>query len=350
MKPLLHRKSIKICCNYGLAPLLFGWLAFSVGRQVAEQSQLGAAWLHIQRSFFTPNILLLIAAVLLAGLNWWLEACKWRLLVATLWPMGYRQSVASVLSGVSFAVSTPNRVGEYLGRLLYLPPALRMRGAALSFAGNISQLLVTLVAGWGGLLWLRQPLQSLVPETVVSLCLWLTALGCLLLLWLYGWGLQGAARVGKHLPASWQRHLPSVRLGGGLLLQLFGLSVLRYGVFVVQYLLVFCCFGVLVSPGTLALAMCVWFWAMAIIPTVALAEAGIRGKLSLVLVGLFSANNLGITLTALVVWLLNLVLPALAGSGLILRHLYRVPTNTNDATTDTPAVGVPALVDAGGST
>jgi hypothetical protein len=56
------------------------------------------------------------------------------------------------------------------------------------------------------------------------------------------------------------------------------------------------------------------FFALAIVPTIALAELGVRGKISIYLFGAFSTNTLGIVLTATAIWLINLVVPALAGS------------------------------------
>jgi hypothetical protein len=57
---------------------------------------------------------------------------------------------------------------------------------------------------------------------------------------------------------------------------------------------------------------------LAIVPTIALAEVGLRGKVSLELFGLFSANKLGIIAASTGIWLVNLVIPALFGSLLIL--------------------------------
>ena len=62
----------------------------------------------------------------------------------------------------------------------------------------------------------------------------------------------------------------------------------------------------------------VMFLALAIVPTIALAELGVRGKISIFLFGVFSPNTLGIVLTASSIWLINLVVPALAGSLFIL--------------------------------
>ena len=63
---------------------------------------------------------------------------------------------------------------------------------------------------------------------------------------------------------------------------------------------------------------CVLFLVLAIVPTVALAELGFRGKVSIQLFGLLSANTIGILATAAGIWIINLVIPAIAGSLLIL--------------------------------
>jgi len=57
---------------------------------------------------------------------------------------------------------------------------------------------------------------------------------------------------------------------------------------------------------------------LAIIPTFAIAELGVRGKVSLKLIELFSTNSLGISIATATIWIINLVLPAIAGSLLIL--------------------------------
>jgi hypothetical protein len=65
-------------------------------------------------------------------------------------------------------------------------------------------------------------------------------------------------------------------------------------------------------------AVSVIFLVLAIIPTFAIAELGVRGKVSLKLIELFSTNSLGISIATVTIWIINLVLPAIAGSLLIL--------------------------------
>jgi Uncharacterised protein family (UPF0104). len=71
-------------------------------------------------------------AVALMPVNWALETYKWYVLVNKFQPISFAKSFESVLSGLSFAMNTPNRIGEYGGRILYLQPAFRLRGIALT--------------------------------------------------------------------------------------------------------------------------------------------------------------------------------------------------------------------------
>ncbi len=57
---------------------------------------------------------------------------------------------------------------------------------------------------------------------------------------------------------------------------------------------------------------------LAITPTIALAEVGILGQVSLLLFILVSTNKFGIAGAATAIWFINLVIPALAGSLLFL--------------------------------
>jgi len=57
---------------------------------------------------------------------------------------------------------------------------------------------------------------------------------------------------------------------------------------------------------------------MAMIPTTCLAELGIRGKLSLELFGLVTNQQLSILAASVGIWLVNLIIPAILGTVLLL--------------------------------
>jgi hypothetical protein len=110
-----------------------------------------------------------------------------------------------------------------------------------------------------------------------------------------------------------------------LLLKLLSLSLLRFIVFIVQYYLLFRLFDVQILWWQGFWSVSVTFLILSAIPTFAIADIGLRGKISLILIGLFSSNSAGIIFTTVGIWLINLVIPAIAGSLLILsiKKLYK---------------------------
>ena len=315
-------KNIKIFLNYFLGPLLFIWLSFSIFQQIKNQSHLEASWLHIRQSFQSSKVVYLVVTLLLMMANWGIEAAKWRLAVAPVHQVSWLQSFKAILSGVSFSVTMPNRVGEYLGRMLYMPEGKRLKIISLTVICSISQLLVTLLVGTAGLFILK---TSILAAHFISLVAYqFITFGLLFLLIILTLFYFNLAALEKWLEQwvkmrSWLylvsaiRNFSVQRLG-----QLLLLSSIRYGVFVAQYMLLFRLFEVNVSVLNGFWVMSLVFLALAVIPSIALVEVGLRGQISLQLVGLFAANNLGILLTSITIWCVNLIIPALIGSLLIL--------------------------------
>ena len=58
---------------------------------------------------------------------------------------------------------------------------------------------------------------------------------------------------------------------------------------------------------------------MTFIPSIALADLGIREAVALTIIGLESNNHIGILSATLVIWAINLVIPAIFGSVLIFK-------------------------------
>ena len=56
------------------------------------------------------------------------------------------------------------------------------------------------------------------------------------------------------------------------------------------------------------------FFTMAVIPTVALTELGVRGSVALYFLSQVSENTSGIVTATFVLWIINLALPAIIGS------------------------------------
>jgi hypothetical protein len=318
-----QKKSIRIFINFFLGPLLFVWVSYSIYHQVKQQPGLEKSWQHIRQSFNSGMVWSLVAVVLLMLVNWSIETIKWKLAVQKIQRVGFFTAFKAVLSGVSFSVTTPNRVGEYLGRVLYMDEGNRMKAISLTIAGSISQLLITLLMGLGGLIILRSPIENsqMISSVWMDVLLY-GVLAATVLLTLFYFRLSWLVKWIDRLPGA-KKYAWLIEtledFNATLLLQLLSLSALRFIVFIVQYYLLFRLFDVDVSVWHCWSAVSVSFLVMAVIPTIALfTDLGLRGKVSLKLLGLFSGNSLGISLTAVSIWFINLIIPALAGSLLIL--------------------------------
>ncbi|HEY0039196.1 MAG TPA: lysylphosphatidylglycerol synthase domain-containing protein [Flavisolibacter sp.] len=315
---MLRNKTIKIFLNYFLGPLLFVGLSISIFQQVRHQPHLAQSWEEIKEGFVSLKVLYLVLAVLLIFVNWGIETLKWKLLVQSVRQISFFKAYKAVLSGVSFSVALPNRVGEYIGRMMYQPEGGRLKTISLAIVGSIAQLLVTLLAGLLGLIFLKKELLTAYPQFVIWYQFILYGL-------LFGFGLAALFYFNvSAVVRFFSRWLSSHRFlylvealenfNVSFLAKILFLSSIRYGVFMLQYILLFHFFNVQVVAFNIVPAMSVVFLALAVIPSIALIEVGLRGEISLRLMGLFSMNTLGIGLTSVTVWFINLIIPAIIGT------------------------------------
>lgn len=316
-------KSIKILLNWFLGPVLFVIISYSLYRQVTQQPDLEQRWQQVQTAWQSWQFLL-VAALLF--LNWGIEAMKWQFLVQRVQPISFIQAFKSVLAGCSVTMLTPNRIGEYGGRMLFVLPQHRIKAISLTITGSISQLLVTMVMGCLGLFFLRyfshnnSNALSVLPHFWGDVLIYFSVT-CTLLLFLFYIRIGWLVRLMEKLPALHKvvKHIAVLdEFTGKQLLRLMGLSLMRYVVFVMQYILLLQVMQVNIDFGLLFWLITVFYLVMAVAPTIGFIELPIRVKASLQLMQLYSANTLGIQTAALAIWLINLVVPAILGSILIL--------------------------------
>lgn len=259
-------------------------------------------------------------------LNWGMEAMKWQVLVKHIQPMSFFTAYKAVLAGQSFAMNTPNRIGEYLGRVLYIGEGNRLRAIVITFIGSISQLIVTIVLGCAGLWFLRNFLTNPASHQIGLSILWINAaiwglIGASIVLLVVYFKISAIIMLLEKIPfvAKYSFFIQKLEeFKWRELLKVLGLSFIRFSIFIVQYYLLLEVFNVHIDFWQAAGLTCIMFLAMAVVPTIALAELGLRGQLALLLFGAANTNMLGIVLTASGIWLINLVVPALAGSLFIL--------------------------------
>ena len=315
-------KNIKLIINYLLGPLLFVILAWSLYKQIAHQPDLDVRWQHIKNSWrqFTFWIVFI-----LMFLNWGIEARKWQLLIAPLERFSLQKAFKAVFAGCSITMLTPNRIGEYGGRIMYVEEQHRLRAISLTILGSIRQLAITMLMGTAGLVLLKY--GNIVPKETFHSISWLLSNSLfiismsvtVILLLLYfrvHFLIIAISRISFLQKLT--RHIIVLDVfSGKQLLRILFLSFFRYMVFILQYMLLLKVMEVGISYPVSFLLLTVFYLVMAVAPTIGFTELPVRATASVLLFELFSDNIVGIQAAAFGIWLINIVLPAVFGSLLI---------------------------------
>ncbi len=323
LKKMVLKGKYKRVLNYIIGPALFIILFFSIVTKINQQY----TWQQIQSIFkdaFKPdNRFILFLLLFLMMLNWTLEAMKWKRLMKPVQQVSLLTSCQAILSGLSFSMFIPTAAGEYAGRTVYMEEGNRLRSLSLNIIGSISQLLITLIAGAIGLIYLKPLLLSKESAGTGLFTIWFDGLLYAIIAAIFVFGLiyfqiSWFTRWFEKIPFV-QKHIIFVQsleeFNAPQLTQILWLSILRYVVFIVQYLLVFKLFDVGIEGWQAAFAVAVLLLILSAIPSVPnIAELGVRGEVSRQLFGLMSANAAGIVFSAALIWIINLILPAIAGS------------------------------------
>ena len=319
-------KNIKKIFKYLIAPLLGAWLFYSLYQQIKTQPDLKESIELIRTAPFGDQAWKFWTVIILSIVNWGIEAIKWRLLLAPVQRISLFTAFKSVLSGVTFSINTPNRIGEYGGRILYVKSGNRIKAISLSIAGSISQLIITMFMGCVGLAYLVFFQMSIDSHIIGLSYYWIEALLSisvivLFLMVLFFFRLKWLTLLVEKIPAM-KRYIQYINVleefNPKFLLRLLSWSFLRYLTFVFQYILLLQVLHVYISWSEGFRIISILFLVLAIVPSFAIADLGIRGKMSTELLSIYSANTVGIIGTTFGIWFINLFVPALVGSILIL--------------------------------
>ncbi|TSA30552.1 MAG: UPF0104 family protein [Bacteroidetes bacterium] len=344
MEKIINRTKIGKTYNkliqVAILALTYGFIYDQVFYRKNLPDILDAVSEDLGRSGFLWNLGLVI---LLMFLNWAIEAVKWQYLMAKIERISFWKSYQAILTGVTISSFTPNRIGEYFGRVFILNTASRIEGILVTILGSMSQLLITIFTGSIAML-------AFIP---LFLTRYWSFSG-------YLYYILGALVVGFNVlilafyfNVSFLSTLKEKILRNGLkrvrkffrifafyhnreLIRVLLYSFVRYLVFSCQFYLLLQLFGVPVPyPEALMLISLIYF-VMAVIPTIALTELGIRGSVALYFFGIYFSGttidmdpvNVGILASSTLLWAINLGFPSLVGSIFVFRlKFFRKPVN-----------------------
>lgn len=264
------------------------------------------------------NLFWLFAAVVLMPINWLLETIKWRFLMLNLQPISILRAIKATLVGTTVSLFTPNRVGGFVGRILFLEPVNRYRASLLSVWNNIAQLLVSLSVGTIALIFYAQDVFS---TQFFNILLFSAMLICLIAFAFYLYP-RWLIRIMKSHALLWsntKRTLTAIKyLNSQRLIIVLATSIVRYGIFTFQFVAVLYYFEISTSFIQLFTGVAVVFLISTVVPSITLAEFGVREIVALQVFQVNEEAELGVLYASVLIWLINIILPALLGQVVIL--------------------------------
>lgn len=255
----------------------------------------------------------LVAAIALVPVNWGFEILKWKILTASFSPQTSGQATKAVLTGVFFGLFTPNRLGDVAGKVAALPKDKRPDGSYAFVIGSMAQAMATMLAASVALPlaagWFAPPLRHLLSFLLIAM-----PCALMVLAWIY---------IRCKVPSRWlkwffpsfepEKHSRPVPKTQALV---FLFSALRYAVFSTQFVLCLLAFQTPIEVFEVWILIAVVYLFSSFVPSAVLGELGIRESVALVLIAPIAGpgSELQVVLATFSLWIINLMLPGLAGA------------------------------------
>ena len=296
-------------------------------KKTFQRHDIGSILLYFNASFSGNRSLYLILASLLMFVNWLIESFKWKTIIQPLEEITLKRSVMGVLSGVTVSIFTPNRLGEFGGRIFYLERADKVAASLYTWIAGASQLIITIFAGMVALLWYVPKYVIVTGEQHAFLHFVSIVSGVFfaLMILFYYFNISVITNIVERISFI-KKYAPRIsviqKLSYKRLTKVMTLSGLRYIVFTLQFYLLLLFFNIELPMPTACLLITLSFFATTAIPTFAFTELAVRGSTAVAFIGLLSPNHLGIVAASFSLWFINLAVPALIGLLFVFRMKF----------------------------
>ena len=263
----------------------------------------------------TEVIIVMSLVVLLMLVNWSLESFKWQYLTRKLVNISAWESIEAVFCGLTWAIFTPNRIGEYAGRVLFLPNRKRIHGVFAMAVGAFAQNTVTNVVGLGALMWFLY--------TFIHLNIWLyigivVASVCFsVFICIFYFHIKWLVNILDHIPyiKKYHRFFDIMqRYKKQELINIMFFCLTRYAVFSFQYYLIIHLLIPEIPAVEIALLISVFFFIQSALPSLDLLDIGVRGTAATMLFKHVTDQSVAVIVTVSLIWFINLIIPAILGS------------------------------------
>ena len=295
-------------------------LTWGIVKQVSSIAEWRNQFFSIAQLVKQQGVGLVLLAIVLMLIQWAIEAVKWRELFAGICRIKWQDAFLAVFSGLAISLLTPNRTGEFAGRIIYLSAHHRLQGTAYTMVSNLAQLVVTLCAGSLALLFqdglVDATLEPFGLASVRRILDWLAPIMTIVTLVIYFKGTNVLGKLWKvRFLGRFRNQICAIdSLSFQTLFRVLFWSMLRYLIFIVQYWVLLMITNRDISFANLSILLAIMFLWLAIIPTFSIAELGLRWQFALLLFAPLAADKLGILFAVTAVWFINFILAAALGT------------------------------------
>ena len=257
----------------------------------------------------------LTSVCLLMLVNWTLESVKWKYLTREFHPITVWQAIEAVFCGLTWAIFTPNRLGEYAGLVLFLPNRKRIYGVFAMAVGSYGQNVITNIVGLTAVMWFLDTFLHLEP-----LIYWGVVLGSLVfiafitivyfhIVWVVNF-LDKIPYVKKYhrffdIMAKYKKQE---------LINIMLFCLARYSVFSFQYYLVIHLLIPDIPAIQMMLMVFILFFVQSALPSLDLLDIGVRNGTAAYLFSFITGQQIAVMAAVSSIWLINLIIPAILGS------------------------------------
>jgi len=262
------------------------------------------------------NYLYLFLSVLLMPLNWLLESIKFKLLVKPLQKLSLLLAIKAVLAGITVSIFTPKRIGDFGGRIFVLETKNRLAGIFATLLGSIAQLITTLIMG---IVFLPVYFIHNKSYGELNININFVFLSSIVVITGFLFVYLNVTKIGNLLcrikfVKKFEIFFQFVKKYTlKELLSFLVLSCFRYAIFLIQFYVLLTIFGIEASFMIIMVALTQIYFITTLIPTIALGELGVRGSVAVWVLGNISTASSSIISASILLWILNLAIPALIG-------------------------------------
>jgi hypothetical protein len=248
-------------------------------------------------------------------INWILEAIKWQYLARRLTNISLWRSVEAVFCGLTLAIFTPNRIGEYGGRVMFLPRRKRIHGVFAMAVGSFGQNVITNVLGAMAIMWFIWHFITISLWLYIGLLIISGVFALLMLVFYFNirWMVYLLNSV-KFLKKFHRFFDIMGRYNFTELLRIMGFCLARFAVFSFQYYLVIHLLIPQIPLYDVLLMVFILFFIQSALPSLDLLDIGVRNLTGGTLFAYVTDQKIAVMAAITSIWLINLIIPAILGS------------------------------------